>query len=652
MAQDMQNVKKGDTVETRYRKPPQLVRVIFYIFTVLAVLFAIEFFFSLGIGGYHFSNWEYYYALIALLLPFVFIFIPAWKNMRFDKIPWYDSLLAVITFFIAAYFAFNAREIELGGWAMHPTPFNFVSALILSLLVLESSRRTGGNLFCLICLFFGAYPLFGIYMPGIFKAPVFELPTLVGHVAFDSEGFMGIPMQVVGGILLGFLVFSGLLIKTGAGAFFLDMAMVLAGRFRGGPAKVGVIGSAFFGSLSGSIFANIAGTGSVTIPAMKKLGYPPHRAGAIEACSSTGGVLMPPVMGAVAFVMASMTNIPYASIMLAAFVPSLLYYLGLLLQVDAFAAKAGLKGMPREMIPRFWVAFKDGWHFVFVLFFLVWGLVIMRLEATTPFYASGLLIIFSMLRKKTRLDWEKLILLIDGVGKLLVDPLGIIIPLGLIVSGLVITGVAPSFTAGIIELSGGNPYVALILGTVTCYLLGMVGMLTPAYIFLAMSLAPVLIASGFSMLATHLFIIYYAMLSAITPPVAAGSFLAAAIAGSHPIKTAWASMKMGIVIYIVPFFFIFEPSLILQGPLKDVLFHFITAIIGVYLLSAGVEGYVLFNIGRINSMARAISIAIGLLWIVPALMVTVAGAALTIPFASILWLKSRAERRRTVAETS
>ncbi|MEW6184796.1 MAG: TRAP transporter fused permease subunit [Thermodesulfobacteriota bacterium] len=648
MEKEIQDVKKGETTDTRYRNLSSPVQAVFYLFSLLAVYISIEFFFSLGLRGFNLSNWQYYYGLIGLLLPFVFLFIPAKRGVGYTGVPWYDYLMALLSLIIPVYFSFNVIEMQQGAWSMHPSPSNFSAALILCLLVLESSRRTGGNLFFIVCLFFGVYPLLAPYMPGMFQGPEFEFTTLIGHIAFDSEGFMGIPMQVVGGILIGFLVFSGLLIRTGAGEFFLNLAMAVAGRFRGGAAKVEVIGSAFFGSLSGSIFANIVGTGSVTIPSMIKLGYAPHRAAAIEACSSTGGVLMPPVMGAVAFVMAAMTNIPYAKIMVAAFVPSFLYYFGLVMQVDHYAAVKGLKGIPRQDIPKFWDTIKNGWHFIFVLAFLVWGLVIMRWEATTPFYASGLLLILSMFHKKTRINGRKLLSLIDGVGRLLVDTLGIILPLGLIIAGLVVTGAAPSFTSGIIALSGGQPFIALLLGTLVCYFLGMVGMLVSAYIFLAMSLAPVLVSSGFNTMATHLFILYYAMVSAITPPVAAGSFLAAAIAGSPPMKTAWESMKMGVVIYIVPFFFIFEPALILQGTVPEVLLHVSTAVVGVYLLAAGAEGY-LFRIGLISPLARVLSFLLGLLWVFPEWRITVLGGLLTIPFLVVLWMKSRSAGGEKIA---
>ncbi len=510
-----------------------------------------------------------------------------------------------------------------------PPPLSFTAALILNVLVLESARRVGGPIFAIVCFVLTLYPLFSPYMPGIFRGPVFGFTPLIGHLTFDTQGLLGIPMKVIGGILIGFLIFAGILIRTGAGAFFLNLALAVAGRSRGGPAKVAVIASGFFGSLSGSIFANIVGTGSVTIPAMKKSGYSPHYAGAIEACASTGGVLMPPVMGAVAFVMATITSIPYASIMIAAFVPSCLYYWGLLLQVDAHAASKGLEGLPKEQLPRLWPTLKQGWHFLFVLIFLVWGLVYMRWEQLTPFYASALLILLSMIRKENRINRERLVSLFDGVGELLVESLGIILPLGLIICGLVVTGIAPAITSGVVALSGGIPWVALLFGVIVCYVLGLVGMLTPAYIFLAMSLAPVLVRVGFNVMAVHLFIIYYAMLSAITPPVAVGAFLAAGIARADPMKTAWQAMRLGVVIYFVPFFFVFEPSLVLEGPPLASLYCFTLCLAGIVLIAGGIEGYLL-KVGLLSKWARSLLVIAGLLIAFPEWKTTIAGAILAV----------------------
>lgn len=635
--QDLQKAPAVSAGQARYRELARPLRFIFYLFSGLSVLLAVDYLFSLGIGGFFPSEWQYYFLLIGLILPWVFLFLPFRKG-RVGKIPWYDFTAALLVCGISIYFSLHALEMQFGLWSMYPSLLNLTLAIILNILVLESARRTGGPIFFVVCLVFATYPLIAPHMPGVLMGAIFEFPTLIGHLTFDCEGLLGIPMKVVGGILIGFLVFAGLLIRTGAGDFFLNLAMAVAGHTRGGAAKVAVIGSAFFGSLSGSIFSNIVGTGSITIPAMKQTGYPAHYAGAVEACSSTGGVLMPPVMGAAAFVMATFTDIPYATICVAAFIPSCLYYLGLLLQVDAYAARTGLKGLPREQLPKFWPTLKQGWHFVFVLIFLVWGLVYMRWAALTPFYASALLILLAMIRKDTRINKERLISLFEGVGKLLTESLGIILPLGLIVCGLVITGVAPAFTSGIIALSGGIPWVALLFGAVACYILGLVGMLTPAYIFLAMSLAPVLVMVGFNVLAVHLFIIYYAMLSAITPPVAAGAFLASNIAGAPPMKTAFQAMRLGVVIYFVPFFFVFEPAFVLQGTLIDSLFYIPTCALGIVFLTGGIEGYLL-GVGRASNLVRPLLIIAGCLIAFPDWKSKVIGVCLAIPV--VIFMLSR-----------
>jgi TRAP transporter 4TM/12TM fusion protein len=625
--------------EVRYRELGKIMRPVFYGFVLISLLFAANYIFGWGLAGLHLMSWTYYYVLIGLLLPFVFLLFPM-RTAHTGKIPWYDWVAAFLSFAISIYFSFNALDMSERGWAMYASPFNFFLALVLCLLVLESARRTGGTIFFVVTLIFFIYPFFSKLAPGILKGIGFTFPSLVNHHAFGSEGLMGIPMKVIGELIIGFLLFAGLLIGTGAGDFFLNLAMTIAGHTRGGPAKVAVVGSAFFGSLSGSIFANIIGTGSVTIPAMKKIGFAPHYAGAVEACASTGGVLMPPVMGAVAFVMASLTDIPYGKICIAAVIPSFMYYMGLLIQVDAYAARIGLKGIPREELPRLSLTFKKGWHFLFVLVVLVWGLLYMRWEAIAAFYASGLLILLAMLRKGTRLNLKKAASIVDSVGKLLVETIGVILPIGLIVSGLTIGGMAPALTAGILYLSGGIPFFALLLGAVACYLLGMVGLITAAYIFLAVSLAPSLISVGLNMLAVHLFIIYYAMLAAITPPVAAGAFLAAGIAGAHPMKTGLQAMRMGIVIYLMPFFFVFEPSLVLQGRLIDTLWYFTTCVVGTFFICSGTEGY-LIGLGNIGKVMRPILFITGVLIAVPEWRSKTIGAALAAILLAFLFLKKQ-----------
>jgi TRAP transporter 4TM/12TM fusion protein len=651
----MEEEMKLEPVETttKYRNLGAWPRYLFYLATVLSVALGIFYVFGFSLAGFSFMNWTYYYLLMGLLMPFVFLFFPMFpkKKQSGTKIPWYDVIAAVLACVLPLYFATIAQKIDDMGWSISPSLLLLVLGSIFAILVMESARRTGGNVFAVVALFFAAYPLYAEFVPGAFKGVTFSFPATIGHHIFGAEGILGIPMNVIGELLIGFLLFAGLLIKTGAGDFFLKIAFALAGRFRGGPAKVAVVSSGFFGSLSGSVFANIIGTGSVTIPAMKKAGFSPAFAGSVEACASTGGVLMPPVMGAVAFVMATITDIPYGQICIAAFVPSILYYLALLIQIDCNAARTGIQGLPAVEIPSFWVTMKEGWHFLFVLFFLIGGLLFLKWEAMTPFYASGVLLVLSMFKKNTRIkSRQQVFSLVDGVGRLLVESAGIIVPLGLIISGLTITGMAAAFTASIISLSGGIPFVTLLLGAGACYVLGMVGLLTPAYIFLAVTLAPSLIAVGFNLMAVHLFIMYYAMLSCITPPVAIGSFLAANVAGAHPMKTAWQSMRLGIVIYIVPLFFIYQPTLILQGgTISEFLFHFSTCIIGIFILSCGIEGYV-YGIGNIGFVQRTMIFTGGLLVAAPNATITGIGFVVSVLIYLFMFYKKRAAVRDNIPQ--
>jgi TRAP transporter 4TM/12TM fusion protein len=379
---------------TKHRNLGARLRYLFYLSIALTLAVAVYYIFGLSISGFSFMNWSYYYILMGLLLPFVFLLFPmSSKAKKTGRIPWYDLVAAALAFAIPIYLSTIAMKIDDMGWSMSPSPPLLVMGIIVCALVLESARRTGGNVFCLVTLFLAAYPLFADLMPRALKGVPFDFQSTIGHHVYGAEGILGIPMKVIGELLIGFLLFAGLLIKTGAGNFFLNLAFAVAGRFRGGPAKVAVISSGFFGSLSGSVFANIIGTGSVTIPAMKNAGFRPHFAAAVEACASTGGVLMPPVMGAVAFVMATLTDIPYGQICIAAFVPSVLYYLALLVQIDANAARMGIKGLSKEQIPSFWATLKGGWHFIFVLLFLIWGLLFLKWEAMTPFSPSGFFIV-------------------------------------------------------------------------------------------------------------------------------------------------------------------------------------------------------------------------------------------------------------------
>jgi len=380
----------------------------------------------------------------------------------------------------------------------------------------------------------------------------------------------------------------------------------------------------------------VVSTGSVTIPSMKRAGFPAHYAGALEACASTGGMLMPPVMGAVAFIMADFTATEYAVIVVAAVIPSLLYYFGLYCHVDSYAAKAGLAGLPRSELPSITKTLKDGWPFVVVLLFLIWGLVIMRWERLTPFYASGLLIVLTFVKQSMRLKLRQWPDVIFEITKLLSQTMALLLPTSFILGGMMGTGLAPVITTELMRLGGDNVALVLAIGVLICIIFGMMGMLVAAYLMLALTLAPALEKlAGLDTIAVHLFIAYYSMLAAITPPIALAAFIASRISDSDPMKTSWHAARMGIVLYFIPFFFLFEPALIFRGPLYETAIWLIFNIIAVVVIAGASEGR-LFGYGLLRGWARAVLFASALLIGFPEWRTTLAGCIIV---AVVLFLR-------------
>ncbi len=416
-------------------------------------------------------------------------------------------------------------------------------------------------------------------------------------------------------------------VATGAADFFLNLAMALMGGKRGGPAKVSVVASGFFGSLSGSIFGNVVSTGAVTIPAMKKGGFPAHYAGALEACASTGGMLMPPVMGAIAFIMADFTSTEYGLIVAAALIPSVLYYFGLYCHVEGYAARHGMVGTPRADLPRLGATFRKGWPFLLVLGFLVWGLVFMRWERLTPFYAAALLLAITFVKKELRLNVRRVLDMVFETGKLLAETMALLLPASFILGGLMATGVAPALAAALVHMGGDSVVPILAIGILVCMIFGMMGMIVAAYLMLALTLAPALEQVGnMNTLAIHLFIAYYACLAAITPPIALAAFLASRISGSPPILTSMHAARLGIVLYFIPIFFLFEPALIFQGPLWLTAVWLVMNIGAIIVIAGASEGW-LMGVGRLRGWTRLPLFVAGLLIGFPEWSSTVIGLA-------------------------
>jgi TRAP transporter 4TM/12TM fusion protein len=597
---------------SKYRNANLFWRAIFIGFTLAGTILAVLQIFLI----YPILENAYLYWLLVFYLSPVFIFFPATNKSPTDRVPLYDKMLFFLTIFFSAYLSLHAWEIAHEGWAfLAPLPVSIMSALFC-LIILEAVRRAGGFPLFLFTAIFATYPLFAEFMPGALKGNAYPFLQVVRYHVLSTESIIGIPMFVVGTLIIGFMILGSALVTTGGGKFFLDFAFALLGSQRGGPAKVAILSSGIFGSLSGSVISNVLTTGSVTIPTMKKIGYPPHYAAAVEACASSGGCIMPPVMGAVAFVMASFLGISYVDVAIAALIPAVLFYLGLFVQVDFFARKTGLEGLPKKDIPRLSTVLREGFLYVFAFLVLIYFLYLRR-EAQAPFYATVALLILAMMRSKTRLHLKQYIKFIESVGLILSELVAILAACGFIIGAFSLTGVASSFSREIILLAHGNAFFMLVFGALASFIMGMGMTVTACYIFLSIILVPGLISAGsFDVLAVHLFVLYWGVVSFITPPVALGSYAAAGLAGASPMQTGFTSMRLGVVKYIIPFFFVYSPALIMHGPAHEIIYELMGAIIGIFILAGGLEGY-LPRIGKLPHLLRLLYIVSGLLIVMP-----------------------------------
>jgi TRAP transporter 4TM/12TM fusion protein len=605
----------------RHRPLSPFWRTVLVVFAVIAVLLSVNQIFNFGFGiRYVILDNQYLYLLTALLLPPVFLIFPIREAARQTPVPAYDVVLFLAAFSTGLYFAwFGEKSIEQGWEYAAPDHAHWVGYLFWAL-VLEATRRAGGLALTIIVLLFSLYPPLADKVPGPiqgFPQSFWDVPSFY---AFSSEASFGIPMNAFGKLVIGFLVFGVALQITGAGRFFIDLALALLGHTRGGAAKVSIFSSGLLGSMSGSVITNVLTTGTLTIPAMKRTGFSARYAAGVEACASTGGVLMPPVMGATAFVMSTFLEVEYVAVVIAAIVPSLLYYLGLFLQIDAHAAWHGLKGMDRSRLPKVFAVLMSGWYYLFALVLLVWMLLVLKREAMAPFYATLMLLAANQLFGQ-RLGWKDILTFMHDLSKVLVELTAILLGIGLIIGALVVTGLAGTVATDLILLAGGNVYVLLVMGAITSFILGMGMTVTAAYIFLAIVLAPALVNAGLDPMAAHLFILYWGMLSFITPPVALGAFAAATLAGAKPMEAGFAAMRLGSIIYVIPFFFVLNPALILKGGVGEIVVVIGTAVVGVFLIAAAAQAY-LAGVGRLDQsilgqIARLIILIAGLAFAFP-----------------------------------
>ena len=576
--------------------------------------------FNLGKYAITLLQGQYLYLLAGLFLAQVFLCFRL-RHSSASIPPWYDWVLAAASLLGMLYFVITAEQSLDSGWEYAAPATARWFSLLIFFLILEATRRAGGTALFIIVALFSVYPTFADKVPNPlngFAQPFWD--TVPYHI-ISAESSFGIPMRAFGTLVIGFILFGAVLQRTGGGQFFNDLALALVGRFRGGAAKVAIFASGFMGSMSGSVISNVLTTGAVSIPAMKKSGFQPRYAAATEACASTGGVLMPPIMGATAFVMASFLERPYIEIALAATIPSILYYFGLFTQIDAYAAKQGLKGMPAEDLPLLRSAIKDGWLYLFVFALLIYMMVALRQDTLAPFYATALLLVINQLLQRHRFTLSSGADLIFGVGRALSELTAVLLGVGLIVGAFSATGLAGTLVNDLVFMAGDNVIVLLLMGALTAFVFGMGMTVTACYIFLAVVLAPALEQAGLNRTAVHLFILYWGMVSYITPPVALGAFAAATMAGSTPFRTGLEAMRLGGVIYIAPFFFVLNPALIGVGSAGEIALVLTTALIGITLISGALQGHVSYigglGSGIVGFVVRLLLFTAGLLFAAP-----------------------------------
>ncbi|MEQ8502145.1 MAG: TRAP transporter fused permease subunit [Sneathiellaceae bacterium] len=595
------------------------VRLIVGLLSGIGLAMALNQVLNLGAFGFRPISTGYYYWIAAAFFPIAFLMLPARAADR-HRLPWYDILAAILSLAVGIWLAFHAEEILLRGWDLEAPLLPTLAATALVLLSLEGLRRAGGFSLFLICLFFATYPLYAGEMPGVLFGFQFTPEELVRAHALGSESIIGIPMRVVTELLIGFLLFGVALTRYGGGAFFMNLATALMGRYRGGPAKVAILSSGFFGSLSGSVISNVISTGAMTIPTMKRCGYPARYAAAIESCASTGGALMPPVMGVVAFIMANFLNVAYAEVMLAAAAPAVLFYAALLFQVDAYAARNDLATLPQDEVPSVWRILLGGWSFLVSFVVLIWLIVGERMEGLAPYVATALVVGVGAATTLVREGPWAMLRQLGGLffegGRNIAQLVVLLAGIGLIIGALSITGVGTAFSRELLQYAGDSIVLLLLLGALTSFVLGMGITASACYIFLAIILGPPLVEAGLNPMASHLFILYWGMLSFITPPVALAAVAAAGIAGSNPMSTGVMAVRFGLVLFFLPFLFVLNPALILQGSFLDIVLAVGTALASVWLFSVGVERW-LYGIGRIGWPLAGLALAASFTLLIP-----------------------------------
>jgi len=539
-----------------------------------------------------------------------------------DKVPYYDWGMSILSLACGVFFFTNAGAISDRISLLEPftsAQLFFGSALLV--LTLEATRRTTGMGLTAVVMLFLLYNLFGSLLPPPFGHGISDYTYLLDILVFTTDGVFGVPIQVVASYVFLFVMFGTFLSKAGGGEFFFNLASLVTGKSRGGPAKIAVISSGLYGTMSGSPTSDVVATGSITIPVMKRLGYSARFAGAVEVAASTGGSAMPPIMGSAAFILAEYTSVPYQEVVLAAILPAMLYYLGVFLQVHLRAVKDDLRPSDGE-IPTVAETFRTGWVFLIPIVGIVWAL----LAGYSPTFTAGVGVLAAVgaatLLKATRLSpWK----VVEGLGEttLRILPVaGACAAAGLVIGGLSMTGLGMKAANVILTLSGGQAAVTLVIAAVVTIILGL-GMPTPsAYILAAVLVGPALAKLGYPILQSHMFLLYYAIMSALTPPIAVAALAAAAIADEDPFKIAFSAVRLAAIGFLLPFAFIWNPGMLLLGDALTNSLAILGGVLATAAIAISIEGYVGVTLRQVE---RLVLVLAAIAAVLPVMSVSLAG---------------------------
>lgn len=582
------------------------VNVLYFSITLFGVLWAVQMQHILGLTIFR----EQYLAFILCIgLVTVFVAVKASKSEPEGRgVPWYDWIAAALSVATMGYIVLEYPELiqEIAA----TSPDRWALGWIIVVLVLEATRRLVGWVLVWLALAFVLYAKFSHLFPGVLNAPSTDWARLGAYFYIDTNAILGLPLTVMSTIIIAFILFGRILYALNADKFLTGAALATMGRYRGGPAKVAIGASSLFGTISGSVVSNVVMDGPITIPMMTSSGYKPHMAAAIEAVASTGGQIMPPVMGITAFLIADWLGVPYSEVILAALFPAILYYVALFMQVDLEAAKSGMVGMRPELLPQLGAVMRQGWVFILPVACLIYTLIALAWEPErSAIAATFAALIMGLFQPASRPTLRKVWTAMVETGQTVLDLLAITAVAGLIIGALQVSGLAFGMSLILVTVAAGSMILLLLMTAGLSIVLGM-GMPTAViYILLAILVAPSLTEFGIPPLAAHLFLFYFGMLSMITPPMCIATFAAATIARCDFWHAGWSGMKLGIVAYIIPFIFVFHPELLLIGEPLDILLAVLTALIGVAFLATGTVGYLF---AAMNWFSRVVMVLAGL----------------------------------------